>query len=289
MSAYKNFNEIPALPAELVFDPVKEQQMRNGKPVADNFWIINPNTDEVMGVSKQKHTPTNFNLLWNNFREGIAASGLDTSDLQVRFSKAHNHASFRADIVFKRYKFDRVVGEPTQMKMRIWDSHDSTLKRDVSAMLMRLACTNGMSTVGERLTFKQKHTTLADPERVGSVASTFPERLEAEAELYKVMMGTKVTTDQARDFFVNHVATYKSNRGTKVNTKTVEECMKLWYSYDLGQTGYRLYNVLTHLGTHVEGREGTDIHKKHARIEQNVERIVQDRPFRELTGLALAA
>jgi hypothetical protein len=54
----------------------------------------------------------------------------------------------------------------------------------------------------------------------------------------------------------------------------------------LGDTGYRLYNVLTHIGTHVTGREGTDIARKQIRIEDRVSEIVQTPKFRELVGLA---
>lgn len=286
MSNFIDFDSIPALPEHLDFDPVKEQQIRNGVPVEGQYWIVNPLTDKVMGLGKRQHNPVNFRHMWDNFREGVDASGIDTSQLKVKFNSSSNGSAFRADIVFKNYDFKRVVGEATQMKMRILDSHDQTLKRDVSAMLMRLACTNGMVTMGERLKFKQKHTMLSDPERVGRVVAEFPVRLENEAELYKVLQGTRVTTDQARQFFIDNVATYMSSTGPKVNKKSVEECMRLWHQYDLGLNGYKLYNVLTHLGTHVTGREGSDVTRKQIRIESNIENIVQGRDFRQLVGLA---
>lgn len=286
MSTYVNYDSIPSLPTHLDFNPVKEQQMRNGKPVDGQFWVVNPLTDQVMGLAKKQHTPVNFTKMWDNFRAGVDASGIDTSQLQVKFNTAKNGSAFRADIIFKNYDYKKVVGEATQMKMRILDSHDQTLRRDVSAMLMRLACTNGMVTMGERLKFIQKHTRMSDPERVGAIVSEFPIRLESEAELYKVLQGKQVTTDQARDFFTQEVATYMTATGPKVNKKSVEECMRLWYQYDMGQNGYRLYNVLTHLGTHVTGREDSDITRKQIRIEQNVEKIVQAPQFQRLVGLA---
>lgn len=286
MSNFIDFDSIPALPEHLDFDPVKEQQIRNGVPVEGQYWIVNPLTDKVMGLGKRQHNPVNFRHMWDNFREGVDASGIDTSQLKVKFNSAKNGSAFRADIVFKNYDFKRVVGEATQMKMRILDSHDQTLKRDVSAMLMRLACTNGMVTMGERLKFKQKHTMLSDPERVGRIVADFPVRLENEAELYKILQSKRVTTDQARQFFIDNVATYMSATGPKVNKKSVEECMRLWHQYDLGLNGYKLYNVLTHLGTHVTGREGSDVTRKQIRIESNIENIVQGRDFRQLVGLA---
>lgn len=292
MSAYQNFNGIPALPVALDFDPVREQVVRTGRDgvirtVRDSYWVVNPLTDEVMATSKNQHNPVNFKNMWDSFREGVEHSGVDTSDIQIMFNTARGGAAFSADIVFKRYDYQRIVGEATQMKMRILDSHDMTLKRDIRCMLMRLACTNGMVTVGERLTVKQKHTTFSDPEKLGAVVSEFPTRLENEAHLYKDMMAKRVTKDQAIAFARTEVATYRTAAGIKINEKTVEEFARIWNEYRaLGETGYHLYNVLTHIGTHVTGREGTDVARKQIRIEDRVSEIVQAPAFRQLVGLA---
>lgn len=286
---YENFDSIPALPVSLDFDPIREPVYRNGIQVPDQYWIVNPNTDELINdkPSGKNHNPVNYTHMWDAYREGVRASGIDTSNLQVRFNVADRGAAFSADIVFKQYNYERIVGEATEMKMRIIDSHDMTFRRDIRCMIMRLACTNGMVTVGERLAVKQKHTMLSDPEKLGAVVAEYPSRLENEAELYKVMMGTRVTKDQAIEFARAEVATYRVASGIKVNEKSVEEFARIWNEYaGLGETGYRLYNVLTHIGTHVAGREGTDLARKQIRIEDKVAEIVQRAKFKNLVGLA---
>jgi len=291
MSAFQNFDHITALPESLDFDPVREPVTRNGSVVPDQFWIVNPNNGKLISnkPSGKNHNPVNYTHMWDSFRAGVDESGIATRDLQIRFNIASESSAFAADIIFKQYDYERIVGEPTQMRMRILDSHDMTLKRDIRCMLMRLACTNGMSSVGERLIVKQKHTTLSDPEKLGAVVAEFPSRLESEAELYKQMMGTPVTKDQAIAFAREEVATYRVASGIKINEKSVEEFARIWNLYsDMGETGYRLYNVLTHIGTHVTGREGTDIARKQIRIEDRVSDIVQGRKFRELSGLMAA-
>lgn len=289
MSIYQNFAELPALPTELNFDPVREPVYRQGAQVPDQFWIVNPNNGSLISnkPSGKQHNPVNYTYMWDSFREGIAQSGIDTSQIDVRFNTASNASAFAVDIVFKKYDYERIVGEATQMKMRIIDSHDQSFKRDIRCMLMRLACLNGMVTAGEKLVVKQKHTMLSDPEKLGAVVSEFPTRLEAEAHLYKQMMNTHVTKDQAVHFARAELATYRVASGVKVNEKSVEEFARIWDMYSgMGSTGYRLYNVLTHIGTHVTGREGTDIARKQIRIEDRVSDIVQARPFRQLVGLA---
>jgi len=286
---YENFDNVPALPVELVFDPVREPVYRKGVVVPDQFWIINPNTDQLINdkPSGKNHNPVNYTHVWDSFREGVDQSGIDTSNLQVRFNVADRGAAFSADIVFKQYNYDRIVGEATEMKMRIIDSHDMSFRRDIRCMIMRLACTNGMVTVGERLTVKQKHTMLSDPEKLGAVVAEYPSRLEDEAHLYKQMMGTRVTKDQAIAFARSEVATYRIASGIKVNEKSVEEFARIWNEYaGLGETGYRLYNVMTHIGTHVTGRADTDLARKQIRIEDRVSDIVQGKAFQQLAGLA---
>ena len=286
---YENFDNVPALPVSLDFEPIREPVYRKGVVVPDQFWIINPNTDQLINdkPSGKNHNPVNYTHMWESFREGVDQSGIDTSNLQVRFNVADRSAAFSADIVFKQYNYDRIVGEATEMKMRIIDSHDMSFRRDIRCMIMRLACTNGMVTVGERLTVKQKHTMLSDPEKLGAVVAEYPSRLEDEAHLYKQMMGTRVTKDQAIAFARSEVATYRIASGIKVNEKSVEEFARIWNEYaGLGETGYRLYNVMTHIGTHVTGRADTDLARKQIRIEDRVSDIVQGKAFQQLAGLA---
>jgi len=286
---YENFDGLTALPVELNFDPVREEVTRNGQIVPDQFWIVNPNTGNLISnkPSGKNHNPVNYVHMWDAFCEGLELSGIDLSDIKISFNIAQGASAFSADIVFATYDYERIVGEATQMKMRIIDSHDMSFRRDIRCMIMRLACTNGMVTVGERLAVKQKHTVLSDPEKLGAVVAEYPSRLENEAHLYKQMMGTRVTKDEAIAFARSEVATYRLASGIKVNEKSVEEFARIWNMYSsLGDTGYRLYNVMTHIGTHVTGREGTDIARKQIRIEDRVSDIVQGKRFQQLAGLA---
>jgi len=296
MSVYENFAGMPSLPVELDFDPVREPAKRiakngNTQIIAGVFNIINPMTDTVMTVSKSKHNPVNYAIAWESFRAGIEASGLDTSDIECKFNVSPDGKSYTCDIILKRFNFEKVVGEPVYMRFRITDSHDMSFVRDFLCGLWRLWCTNGCSSVHEQLRLREKHTLMSDPEKVGSVVAEYPARLEAEAKLYPIMMNTKVSQDQAIDFMERNLATYRTNAGKlKLNNKTLEECNRIWSMYNsMGNTGYRLYNTLTHIGTHVEGREGTNITLKQARMEQKIQEVVSLPEFKSLVGLPLAA
>ena len=87
MKTETQLNDIlPALPADLDFEPVREPQIRNGVALSDRFWVVNPVTDVVIGDSRSVHKTANFRTMWDNLREGLAIANIDTSHAEVSFS-----------------------------------------------------------------------------------------------------------------------------------------------------------------------------------------------------------
>jgi hypothetical protein len=281
---------LPALPSHLNFTPQREPQIRNGVILADRFWVVNPATDSVIGDSKSVHKTENFSTLWDNLRHGIALSGLDTSNAEVKFDSMDNGAAFSARIILPKHDFTKALGEAAKMQMTIRDSHDQSVKRQVQAMIYRLACLNGMLAPRESIGIKQKHTVNADAETVGKVAADFPIRLEQQADDMRVMRQHKVERNAAISFFERHVATYFTKTGVKVNKKYLEQVVGIYDNYrEIGDNAYRVYNTLTHLSTHVQGRKDTDLARKTIRMEQNIQDVIYTEEFRNMSGLALAA
>ena len=276
-------NELPTLPNDLNFDPIREPAYRNGQRVEGKWWVINPLTDKVIGDGKRNHKPTNFNAMWENFRKGINLSDLDLSDTTVKFTKVGGGSAMRADIVFKKYDYKRILGEPMQLKMRVLDSHDQTFKRTADAMLLRLACLNGMPSISETIGFAQKHTLSQNPEKLAEISSKFPERIEKEVHIMKKMSNIPITIEKVKEFLSKTVASYKTVSGMKVNQRALDDAMRTYFSYKMNDNVYRLYNTLTHLSSHVEGkRDNTDINRKQLRLETDVENIVRSKDFAEL-------
>jgi len=275
-----------AIPAELDFQPVREHQVRNGVRVDNAFWTINPLTDEVIGSGKSKHRPENFATMWNRLVEGLFASDLDLTDAQVNFRNVSSGAAFRADIVLPKHDFKRIVGEETSMKLRIYDSHDQSFKRQVDAMIMRLACLNGMESISRDIGISQRHTQMADAEKMGAIASEFPTLLEKEAEVHKHLQRVHLPREIAIRFLADQVAQRKTRTGYEVNKKQLDELVGLWDSYRIGDNMYRLYNVLTHVSTHVEAkREGANVARKQMMLEEKVRGILHGPAFRQLAQL----
>lgn len=283
---------LPALPSVLDFEPAREPQIRNGVILSDRFWVVNPVTDAVIGDSRSVHRTANFRTMWDNLREGLALANIDTSHAQVEFSTIAEGAAFSAKIILNKYDFEKKLGEAAKMQMNVRDSHDQSVKRQVEAMIYRLACLNGMIAPRERVGISQKHTTYSDPETVGKVAANFPVQLEQQAEMMAQMRQVKVFRDQVIRFFEHHVATYHTRTGSKVNKKWLDKIVGIYDNYaSIGDNAYRVYNTLTHISTHIEGREGTDLERKRIRIETDIHAVMQSEAYQQMfmPEFALAA
>ena len=283
---------LPALPSVLNFEPAREPQIRNGVILSDRFWVVNPVTDAVIGDSRSVHRTANFSTMWDNLREGLALANIDTSNAQVEFSTIAEGAAFSAKIILNKYDFEKKLGEAAKMQMNVRDSHDQSVKRQVEAMIYRLACLNGMIAPRERVGISQKHTTYSDPETVGKVAANFPVQLEQQAEMMAQMRQIKVFRGQVIRFFEHHVATYHTRTGSKVNKKWLDKIVGIYDNYaSIGDNAYRVYNTLTHISTHIEGRQGTDLERKRIRIETDIHAVMQSEAYQRMfmPEFALAA
>ena len=184
-----------------------------------------------------------------------------------------------AQIILKRYQYEQVLGEPAKMTMSFRDSHDQSIRRQIRAMIYRLACLNGMIAPREAVGIVQKHTTYSDPDTVGKIASKFPDQLLKDAQTMRLMQGVKVDRDDAIDFLERNVATYQTKTSTKVNKKWLERIVGIHDSYNiLGENTYHLYNTLTHISTHVESRTA-EVATKRIRIEQDIESVIRGEEF----------
>ena len=281
MNALTKISTLPALPEQLNFQPVREKQMRNGYEVAGKWWTINPLTDEVIGDGKRNHLPQNFAILWDSLREGLYHSGLQLDNAETKFRSFNNNAGMRADIILPYENFDLIVGEPTALRIAISNSHDQTTKLGIAAAIMRLFCANGMSSMSENTSLSQLNTISADPERIGAVAAKWPEFLKDDAHKMKRMQGVPVSRYDAINFYSEHVASTQTRSGKVVNRAMLNRIMGIHDTYkSLGDTSYRVYNVLTHMSTHVESKACPT--KKQLVMEDKINSIVNGEAFQEL-------
>ena len=284
--------KFPPFPQELDFKPVREQQVRNGIKIPNQYWTINPNTDGVIGSGKSRHRVDNFKDMWETFSEGLLQSGLDLSGLQVMWNIIHNRigepVAYSAELKLPNENYNKQLGEEACTKIILRDSHDQTVLRQIRAMVLRLACLNGMLAVGsnEGSSIFQKHTTFSDPETVGEVASQFPMHLRNQASDMNKMREVKVLRSQAISFFRDNVAFYKTKTGIKPNDSLLERIIGFYDNYrSLGENKYRVLNTLTHLSSHVDSlpkKADTCMTSKRIRMERDIQDVINSSEFQFL-------
>ena len=292
--SYINTMLTDPMPEVLDFEPVLKPVIYNGQPVPDKMFVVRQDNDQPLAVVGSKHRPTNYRKLWEPLREGLIASDLDLTDATVKWHVVGNGAAMFADITLKAYDFEHIIGEPTSMKMRVLNSVNGSWKYDVSAMLMRLACLNGMSRVDQGTSASFKHTVNTDPERIGDVASQWPILLESDGHFFNHMKKVEITSEEAKALF-SRFCTTTTKVESRVNKAWLGRMVTLWdnYSSTIGQNGYALYNALTHYGTHSDKATSRgDVNAKLVRQEQSVTKFLRSPAFKKVVrydDFALAA
>ena len=292
--SYINTMLTDQMPEVLDFEPVLKPVIYNGQPVPDKMFVVRQDNDQPLAVVGSKHRPTNYRKLWEPLREGLIASDLDLTDATVKWHVVGNGAAMFADITLKAYDFEHIIGEPTSMKMRVLNSVNGSWKYDVSAMLMRLACLNGMSRVDQGTSAAFKHTVNTNPQRIGDVASQWPILLESDGHFFNHMKKVEITSEEAKALF-SRFCTTTTKVESRVNKAWLGRMVTLWdnYSSTIGQNGYALYNALTHYGTHSDKVTSRgDVNAKLVRQEQSVTKFLRSPAFKKVVrydDFALAA
>ena len=281
--SYINTMFADPMPEVLDFEPVLKPVIYNGQPVPDKMFVVREDNDQPLAVVGSKHRPTNYRKLWEPLREGLAASDLDLTDATVQWHVVNNGAAMFADVTLKAYDFERIIGEPTSMKMRVLNSVNGSWKYDVSAFLLRLACLNGMSRVDQGTSASFKHTVNTDPEKIGDVASQWPILLESDGHFFNHMKKVQITSEEATALFAKFCTT-TTKVESRVNKAWLGRMVTLWdnYSRSIGQNGYALYNALTHYGTHSDKATSRgDVNAKLVRQEQSVTKFLRSPAFKK--------
>ncbi len=280
--------DIFELPDNLKFKPVLMPIEHDGVnlPTTLGQKVVREDTNQVLGIVKSRNTPKPYADLWEPLVNGLKTSGLDLTNSTIKWNTMNNGARMFADITLKNYNYDHIVGERTALQMRVRNSVDGSIKYDISAVIKRLSCLNGQSSIAENTSAQFKHTVNTNPEKIGKVASTWPILLEADAHLFNHMKEINLSRDVVQEFMATNLCVTPTKTRIKINEKWLNRMMSLWdtYSSSIGSNGYAFYNCLTHYGTHVDSNSlrGAEVGNVQLRQEKNVQTLVRGPAFKKL-------
>ena len=274
---------LPMLPEEANFTPIKKPFINpyamntQDRVIDDKHMWVHPDTNKLICVSGSKHKCTNFVDRYEPFRQRVEDSDMiDVSEVTGTPHLYNNGSVLEARFNLKKYDMQQILGEPAGIRMTYRDSHDQSCRSSISVEILRLACLNGMLSIANQTTISHKHTTFDNADSFSKKIREIMVNVYKEAELMRTMQHKHVSTDRAMEFLKDHVASSK---------KDLERVEAIYNHYsNLGNTGYRMLQVVTHLSSHLTDRQQSSNNQFNTRLrnETRSEKILQSKAFQEL-------
>ena len=277
-----------ALPEQFNFPVGLEPIYHNGIkiPKKDGQFVVNKRTNEPISIVGGQYVAHDYNHFWEPFIKGIYMSGLDLSNATVKFISIQNCSAMKAIITIPNDVISNIVGEPMALGIDFKTSHNGSLKYEVTVYNIRLACENGLLRIAESTSAKFKHTIGTDPERIATVASTWPSELRKDAHLFNHMREVPISLPVAEAFLAKNLCITQTKHGRiKINKKWLNNMLSFhdFYKSTMGDTAWTLYNALTHYGTHVDTDSiRGDVGQRAIRQEKDVQTLVRGSAWKSL-------
>ena len=274
---------LPLLPEEANFTPEKKPfinfyaKNEEDRYPKDLFTLVHPDTGVFIANCGKTHKASNFIDRYEPFRTRLEESNLlDLDNVRGAPILYNEGAALQARFRVKHDEIPKILNEPAGLRITYRDSHNQSCRSSIHIEILRLACTNGMIGVAKDCTISSKHTTFDNPHNFSHKLSKLMGNVMYEAELMQKMQGVVVTEDQALNFIENSVASSK---------KDLERVESIYRHYaNLGNTGYRMLQVVTHLSSHPTERQRKSNNKFQTtlNLESKSEKILRSKEFHAL-------
>lgn len=241
--------------AGLLFNVRESKVFTDNGVIAGKKAIINAQTDQAMGIVSTRYKVVSNQEIFENFTAGIAASGIDATDAQVKIVSTPTKSRSIVDFVFPAETI-QVGGDDSKTALSITalNSYDGTTRYSTKAGGLRMKCLNGQI-LGKI---------------VGAYSATHTDSLDV-AESASRIIGMITEFNNAKDYF-NELMT--RNVDPAVEMQVMCEFLKIdpaseyeknkrfiklhdlasQYKREMGPSVYSLYNALTDFVSHNSSR-----------------------------------
>ena len=265
--------------AGLLFNVRESQVFTDSGVIAGKKAIINANTDQAMGIVSNRYKVVSNQEIFENFTAGIAASGINCTDAQVKIVSTPTKSRSIVDFVFPAETIQVNNDESkTALSITALNSYDGTTRYMTKAGGLRMKCLNGQI-LGKV---------------VGAYSSTHTESLDVGESAARVI-GMISEFNNAKDYF-NSLMT--RNIDAMVQTQVMCEFLKLdmssdfdknkrfiklsdlvnQYQREMGRSVYSLYNALTDFVSHNSSRSEDSAAINQANNRGRLEKLINSNP-----------
>ena len=232
------------------FTPIKVDALNpiNGERIHGKHHVLHPVTKQWLHFCGSKDRRSNFFEPVEAAVRVLDQSGqVDLSRVKARYHLAPDFTTLKTEFLLGDFqdkrKYDLALNDPVGAVATIYDSHNATCRRHAKVGVIRLLCANGMIGMDNQAqTARRKHTTYDDATSFGEQIADFIEGLDIQVAPLLKLQEKLLTRSSSLEFLETQLKPSKAD---------FEKIQAIYDYYgDMGTTGYRLYNTLTHMVSH---------------------------------------
>jgi len=291
---------LETFPKAADFNPVKVAARNpvTGDKLDGKFHVLHPDTNQWLHFCGAKDRRSNFFEPVEAAVRVLDQSGqVDLSRVKARYHLAPDLTTLKTEFLLGDFegkrKYDLELNDPVGATATIYDSHNATCRRHAKVGILRLLCANGMIGMdGQAKTARRKHTTHDDATSFGEQIAEFMEGLDIQVAPLLKLQEKLLTRSSSLEFLETQLKPSKAD---------FEKIRNIYDYYgNMGTTGYRLYNTLTHMVSHglttnvhqtyinwkSGTKQGVNAFLSSMNYEAKISKIINGLEFKKLVGIA---
>lgn len=217
----------------------------------------NQRTDNgtILGVTSERYGIQNNAPLIERAEEAFKDQGLEWEEENRNIVVTGDGQRMRAVYDFPnqiKRREDRNVGDNMGLRLTVQNSFDRSLRVSFAMGVLRLVCTNGMTSLEKEQSMTKKHSSGNDLNFLGEALSRAIGSWDKALLTYNNLESIEIKPQEGLN------ALHNLAKGGALSDRMAGEISKIWnnptYEEDKGRNLYNLYNAVTeHLTREVEG------------------------------------
>ena len=217
----------------------------------------NQRTDNgtILGVTSERYGIQNNAPLIERAEEAFKAQGLEWEEENRNIVVTGDGPRMRAVYDFPnqiKRREDRKKGDNMGLRLTVQNSFDRSLRVSFAMGVLRLVCTNGMTSLEKEQSMTKKHSSGNDLNFLGEALSRAIGSWDKALLTYNNLESIEIKPQEGLN------ALHNLAKGGALSDRMAGEISKIWnnptYEEDKGRNLYNLYNAVTeHLTREVEG------------------------------------
>ena len=216
------------------------------------FGIQRTDNNKVIGVSSEKYGIVKNGDVINAVKDSLEAHQSTLGDYTEEVNVVRDGSRMYGVFDFKDFKRDiplanRQVGDVVGMRLTANNSYDRSCRISLTVGMLRLACTNGMTTLEKEQGLTRKHSLSVDVSFIRDAISDCITKFEASVEHLGKLSQTSITVDQGSNLLQNLTDKKIISEVVRVGISNIWKAGTIGVNTDSDQSGnlFNLYNATT--------------------------------------------